>query len=66
MFCKSNVNVDGFVLNLGLKLYKNIKDFYVGNFLLTGKIFCPNSCMEKVVLAYLVYFYYDHLSHFQN
>ena len=31
----SPCNGDGFALNLGLEPYKNIQDFYVGNFLLT-------------------------------
>ena len=41
-----------------MKLYRNIKDFYVGNVLLAGMMFCSCSCMEKFVLDYLVYFYY--------
>ena len=42
-----------------MKLYKNIQDFYVGNFLLTGMMFCPCGCMEKVFLAHLIYWLYD-------
>ena len=52
-------NADGFALYLELRLYKNIQDFYVGNSRLTGMMFCPYSCMEKVFLAHLIYFYYD-------
>ena len=47
--------MDGFALYLGLRLYKNIRDFYVGNSRLTGMMFCPYSCMEKVFLAHLIY-----------
>ena len=56
---KVQYNADGFALSLGLKLYKNIQDFYVGNFFLTGMMFCPNDCMEKIFLAHFIYFYYD-------
>ena len=62
----SQCNANGFALNLRQKLYKNIQDFYVGNFLLTGMMFCPYSYMEKVFLANLIYFYYDRLSPFQS
>ena len=55
--------MDSFALYLGLRLYKNIQDFYVGNSRLTGMVFYPYSCMEKAFLAHLIYFYYDPLSH---
>ena len=34
-----NCNVDDFASNLMFKLYKNIQNFYIGNFLLTGNFF---------------------------
>ena len=56
---KGQCNADGFALYLGLKLYKNMQDFYVGNSRSTGMMLCPYSCMTKVVLAHLICFCND-------
>ena len=43
--------MDGFALYLGLKLYRGIQGFHVGNYHLMGILFCPCRCMEKAFLA---------------
>ena len=53
----SPMSCDSFTVNLGLKLYNNIQDFYDGSFFLTFN-FCLYSRVE-VILAHLIYFYYE-------